>query len=104
MPKVNKYVISCPKFLNAAKTKSTADQFWHRRHPNKSKRKDYEDKERSRTLPLPPRRTTCQPLVRNSSFPNFVRIQCDQIGRFIGPWASFKNLCQQLICPNLPHS
>ena len=31
-------------------------------------------------------------------------IQCDQIGRFIGLWATFKSLCQQLACPNLPHS
>ena len=30
--------------------------------------------------------------------------QCDQIGRFIGLWATFKSLWQQLICPNLPHS
>ena len=30
--------------------------------------------------------------------------QCDQIGRFIGLWATFQNLWQQLICPNLPHS
>ena len=30
--------------------------------------------------------------------------QCDQIWRFIGLWATFKSLLQQLICPNLPHS
>ena len=30
--------------------------------------------------------------------------QCDQIGRFIGVWATFQSLWQQLICPNLPHS
>ena len=30
--------------------------------------------------------------------------QCDQIGRFIGFWATFQSLWQQLICPNLPHS
>ena len=30
--------------------------------------------------------------------------QCDQIWRFIGLWASFSSLWQQLICPNLPHS
>ena len=30
--------------------------------------------------------------------------QCDQIGRFIGLWATFKSLWQQLICPNFPHS
>ena len=30
--------------------------------------------------------------------------QCDQIGRFIGLWAPFQSLWQQLICPNLPHS
>ena len=30
--------------------------------------------------------------------------QCDQIGRFIGLWASFKSLWQQLFCPNLPCS
>ena len=28
--------------------------------------------------------------------------QCDQIWRFIGLWAIFKSLWQQLICPNLP--
>ena len=28
--------------------------------------------------------------------------QCDQIGQFIGLWASFKSLWQQLFCPNLP--
>ena len=31
-------------------------------------------------------------------------IQCDQIGRIIKLWATFKSLLQQLICPNLPHS
>ena len=31
-------------------------------------------------------------------------IQCDQIGRFIGLWANFQCLWQQLICPNLLHS
>ena len=30
--------------------------------------------------------------------------QCEQIGRFIRLWASFKILWQQLICPNLSHS
>ena len=30
--------------------------------------------------------------------------QCDQIGQFIGLWASFQSLWQQLVCPNLPHS
>ena len=30
--------------------------------------------------------------------------QCDQIGRFIGLWATFQSLWQQLICPNLSHS
>ena len=30
--------------------------------------------------------------------------QCDQIWRFIGLWASFSSIWQQLICPNLPHS
>ena len=35
----------------------------------------------------------------------FQRIgQCDQIGRFIGPWATLQSLWQQLICPNLLHS
>ena len=29
---------------------------------------------------------------------------CDQIGRFIGLWASFQSLWQQLVCPKLPHS
>ena len=28
--------------------------------------------------------------------------QCDQIGRFIGLWATFESLWQQFICPNLP--
>ena len=32
------------------------------------------------------------------------RDQWDQIGQFIGLWATFQSLCQQLICPNLPHS
>ena len=32
------------------------------------------------------------------------RDTCDQIGRFIGLWATFSCLWQQLICPNLPHS
>ena len=30
--------------------------------------------------------------------------QCDQIGRFIGLWATLQSLWQQLICPHLPHS
>ena len=30
--------------------------------------------------------------------------QCDQTGQFIGLWATFKSLWQQLICPNLPRS
>ena len=30
--------------------------------------------------------------------------QCDPIGRFIGLWATFQSLLQQLICPNTPHS
>ena len=30
--------------------------------------------------------------------------QCDQIGQFIGLWAIFQSLWQQLIYPNLPHS
>ena len=30
--------------------------------------------------------------------------QCDQIGQFIGLWATFKSFWPQLICPNLPHS
>ena len=29
---------------------------------------------------------------------------CDQIGQFIGLWATFQSFWQQLICPNLPHS
>ena len=29
--------------------------------------------------------------------------QCDQTGRFIGLWATFKSLWQQLIWPNLQH-
>ena len=31
-------------------------------------------------------------------------IQCDQIGRFIGLWATFQSPWQQLFCPNLPRS
>ena len=31
-------------------------------------------------------------------------LQCDQIGQFIGLWATFQSLWQQLICPNLQHS
>ena len=34
----------------------------------------------------------------------FCHEQCDQIGRFIGLWATFQSLWQQLICPILPHS
>ena len=34
----------------------------------------------------------------------WVQTQCDQIGRFIGLWATFYSVWQQLICPNLPHS
>ena len=30
--------------------------------------------------------------------------QCDQIGHFIGLWASFLSFWKPLICPNLPHS
>ena len=30
--------------------------------------------------------------------------QCDQIGRFIGFWATFQSLGQQIVCPNLSHS
>ena len=32
------------------------------------------------------------------------RHQCDQIGQFIGIWAGFQSLWQQLNCPNLTHS
>ena len=35
---------------------------------------------------------------------NMIGNQCDQIGRFIGLWANFQSLWQQLFCPNLPHS
>ena len=31
-------------------------------------------------------------------------LQCDRIGRFIGLWAAFQSIWQQLISPNLPHS
>ena len=35
----------------------------------------------------------------------YVRImQCDQIGRFIGLWATFQSLRPQIICPNLLYS
>ena len=30
--------------------------------------------------------------------------QCDQIGQFIGLWATFQSLCQQLFCSHLLHS
>ena len=30
--------------------------------------------------------------------------KCDQIGRFIGLWATFQSPRQQLVCPNLSHS
>ena len=30
--------------------------------------------------------------------------QCDQIGHFMGLWATFQSLWQQLICANLTHS
>ena len=43
--------------------------------------------------------TTGQSLLANVAF-----IQCNQIWRFIGLWATFQSLGQQLICPNLPHS
>ena len=33
-----------------------------------------------------------------------VKQQGDQIGRFIGLWATFQSLRQQFICPSLPHS
>ena len=35
---------------------------------------------------------------------NVTYTQCDQIERFIGLWATFHSLWQQLVCPNLPHS
>ena len=35
---------------------------------------------------------------------NAVSGQCDQIGRFIGLWATFQSIWQQLICPNIPYS
>ena len=38
------------------------------------------------------------------SFDGVFRWQCDQIGQFIGLWATFQSLWQQLVCPNLPHS
>ena len=34
---------------------------------------------------------------------NFGHKQCDQIGRFIGRWATFQSLWRQLICPNISH-
>ena len=30
--------------------------------------------------------------------------QCDQVGQFIGLWATFQSLGQEIVCPNLPHS
>ena len=35
---------------------------------------------------------------------NSGNVQCDQIGRFNGLWATFQSFWQQLICPNLLHS
>ena len=34
---------------------------------------------------------------------NVGSLQCDQIGRFIAPWATFQSLWQQLFCPNCPY-
>ena len=33
-----------------------------------------------------------------------IQVQRDQIGRFIGLWATFQSLLQRLICPNLLNS
>ena len=33
----------------------------------------------------------------------FYCVQCDQIGRFIGLWATFESLWQQLICTKISH-
>ena len=49
---------------------------------------------------LPPQ----QPHPSNVLRLNEPYAQCDQIGRFIGLWATFQSLWQQLICPNLLHS
>ena len=38
------------------------------------------------------------------SFDGVFRWQCDQIGQFIGLWATFQSLWTQLFCPNIPHS
>ena len=43
-------------------------------------------------------------LVRHLFLLDLYFIQCDQIGQFIGLWATFQSHWQQLICPNLPHS
>ena len=45
---------------------------------------------------------------RNFTFlrllPKLRHRHCDQIGRFIGLWATFERFWQPLICPNLTHS
>ena len=43
---------------------------------------------------------------QNTHFTNFalICIRTIQIGRFIGLWATFQSLWQQLFCPNLTHS
>ena len=41
--------------------------------------------------------------LANIKLHHWTHRQCDQIGRFIGLWATFQRLWQQLICPNLLH-
>ena len=43
-------------------------------------------------------------LAHRAHFHQVGSLQCYQIGRFIGPWATFQSLWQRLFCPNLPHS
>ena len=45
-------------------------------------------------------------IINTKLFRQFVcaNNQCDQIWRFMGLWATFKSLWQQIIWPNLSHS
>ena len=52
-----------------------------------------------KTVPIKKRQNT-----KERRYTDVGWIQCDQIGWFIGYWAAFKSLCQQLFCPNLPHT
>ena len=52
-------------------------------------------------LPAPQPQTSWRNSVLTLPLPG---PQYDQIGRFIGLWATFQSFRQQVICPNLPHS